>query len=123
MRDFHQLEVWKYAHELALDVYRAVGTFPAEELYGLTSQLRRASASIPINIAEGCGRDGDVDFARFLQIAAGSASEVEYELLLARDLGYLAPDVYTDLHAQTRRAKQMLFRFIEHLRRRPSPET
>ena len=100
-----------------------MGAFPTEERYGLTGQLRRAATSIPINIAEGCGRDGDVDFARFLQIAAGSASEVEYELLLAHDLGYLADEVYTDLDAQTRRAKQMLYRFIEHLRRGPSPET
>ena len=83
MKDFRQLKVWDKSHELALSIYRATKDFPKEELYGLTSQIRRASMSIPTNIAEGCGRNTDADFARFLQMAMGSASETEYHLLLA----------------------------------------
>jgi four helix bundle protein len=90
MQDFRQLKVWEKAHHLALEVYKATSTFPKEEIYGLTSQLRRASGSIPTNIAEGCGRNTDADFARFLQIAMGSASETEYQLILAYDLEFLS---------------------------------
>ena len=86
MRSFRELEVWKQAHQLTLDVYRVSKPFPREELFGLTGQVRRSAASIPANIAEGCGRDGEAEFARFLGIAMGSASELEYHLLLVRDL-------------------------------------
>ena len=89
MRDFRQLNVWERAHALTLDIYRATATFPREEIYGITSQLRRCGASVAANIAEGCGRNGNGDFHRFLNIAAGSAVEVEYFLLLARDYGVL----------------------------------
>ena len=89
MKDFRQLKVWEKAHQLALQVYKTTVNFPREELYGLTSQIRRSSMSIPTNIAEGCGRHTDAEFARFLQIAMGSASETEYQLLLARDLEFL----------------------------------
>ncbi len=89
MQEFRNLKVWEKAHALTLDVYKASRSFPREEMYGLTSQMRRASVSIGANIAEGACRRGDVDFARFLQMAAGSASEVEYHLLLARDLNLL----------------------------------
>jgi four helix bundle protein len=88
MKDFRQLKVWEKSHQLALSVYKATKKFPKEELYGLTSQIRRASMSIPTNIAEGCGRNTDKEFARFLQIAMGSASETEYQLILARDLEF-----------------------------------
>jgi four helix bundle protein len=88
MKDFRQLQVWQRAHTFVLELYRETNSFPREELYGLTSQVRRASVSIPSNIAEGCGRRGDAKFARFCQIAMGSASEAEYQLLLARDLGF-----------------------------------
>ena len=83
MKDFRDLKVWSKAHNMALSAYRLTVHFPKEEMYGLTSQIRRAGASIPANIAEGCGRDGDGELARFLQIAAGSASELEYHLLLS----------------------------------------
>ena len=86
MQDFRNLKVWDKAHTLTLDVYKTSKSFPREEMYGLTSQIRRASVSIGANIAEGACRRGDVDFARFLQIAAGSASELDYHLLLSRDL-------------------------------------
>jgi len=83
MKDFRELKVWEKAHQLTLEVYKATTIFPKDELYGLTSQIRRACASIPANIAEGCGRRGDAEFARFLGIAMGSASELDYHLLLA----------------------------------------
>ena len=89
MKDFRQLQVWEKAHTLTLSVYRLTAEFPIQERYGLTSQVRRASASIAANIAEGCGRNSDGDFHRFLATAMGSAVEVEYFLLLARDLGFL----------------------------------
>ena len=93
MRDFRDLKVWHKAHRLTLEVYETTRTFPVEERYGVTSQIRRAATSIPTNIAEGCGRYGERELARFVSIAAGSASEVEYLVLLAADLGYLtAPD-------------------------------
>ena len=87
MRSFKELLVWQKAHRFALDVYGATRDFPSEERFGLTSQLRRSAASIASNIAEGCGRVGGRDLARFLSIAAGSASEAEYQLLLSCDLG------------------------------------
>jgi len=108
MKDFRQLMVWEKAHQLALTVYKATAKFPKEELYGLTSQIRRASMSIPTNIAEGCGRNTDAEFARFLQIAMGSASETEYELILARDLEFLANDNYESLHNEVEEVKRML---------------
>lgn len=86
MQSFRNLRVWKKSHSLTLDVYASSRTFPREEMYGLTSQMRRSSASIGMNIAEGCCRKGDIEMARFLQMAMGSASELEYQLLLARDL-------------------------------------
>ena len=92
MRDFRQLLVWEKAHAFTLEIYKVTSRFPKEELYGLTSQLRRASASIAANIAEGFGRGGNVELARFLQIAMGSAFEVEYHVLLARDLGLITKE-------------------------------
>ena len=86
MKDFRELQVWRKAHELTLAVYQITASFPREELYGLTAQLRRAGSSIAANLAEGCGRNGDAELARFCSIAMGSASELEYHLLLARDL-------------------------------------
>jgi four helix bundle protein len=91
MQDFRNLLVWKKAHELVLEIYRQTGGLPKSEMYGLTSQIRRAAASIPENIAEGCGKHGDAELARYLQIAMGSASELEYELILANDLNYFEP--------------------------------
>jgi four helix bundle protein len=92
MRDFRQLRVWEKAHHFTLEIYKVTAKFPKEELYGLTSQLRRASASIAANIAEGFGRGGNVELARFLQIAIGSAFEVEYHILLAKDLGLITKE-------------------------------
>lgn len=113
MRDYRKLEVWSKAHALCLDVYRATRAFPEDEKYGLTSQLRRASVSIPANIAEGCGPDSRATFARYLQIAAGSASELDYLILLSTDLGMLrAPD----LASLITEVRKMLTAFIVRLR-------
>src|SRR5271165_6306704 len=102
MRDFRQLEVWVLAHQLVLRVYNVTQEFPKHELYGLTSQMRRCSVSIAANIAEGCGRTGNGDLHRFLSMAMGSAVELEYFLLLSRDLG-LVSDIYEGLNSQTQR--------------------
>lgn len=116
MKNFRDLKVWEKAHQLTLSTYRATASFPTTEKYGLTSQLCRSAASIPANIAEGCGRDGDRDFSRFLQIGMGSASELEYHLLLSHDLGYLETSVYDELQRPTIEVKRMLSSFIRKLR-------
>ena len=117
MQDFRSLKVWDKAHALTLSIYRATATFPRDEMFGLTSQLRRACASIPGNIAEGCGRGSDADFARFLQVAMGSASETDYHLLLARDLGYLETSKYDELLQAITEVKRMLNAFLQTVRR------
>ena len=108
MKNFRNLNVWKKAHSIVLDVYKATANFPKEELYALTSQTRRAASSIPTNIAEGCGRGTDADFGRFLQIAMGSASELEYHLLLAYDLKFLNQILYKKLDDDVTEVKRML---------------
>jgi four helix bundle protein len=117
MRDFRNLQVWDKAHSLTLNVYKATMSFPKEELYGLTSQIRRSSASIPTNIAEGCGRNGEAELARFISISMGSASELEYQLLLAHDLNYLDQDTYTNLHEKVIEVKRMLAGFFKTLKK------
>jgi four helix bundle protein len=108
MRDFHGLIVWQKAHALTIEIYRITKRFPDDERFGLTSQIRRSAASIGANLAEGCGRGGENEFARFVQIALGSASEVEYHLLLAKDLGYLANEEFTALTSSIHEVKRML---------------
>lgn len=115
MRDFQELKVWQKAHRVALDVYRQSKGFPADERFGLTAHVRKSATSIPSNIAEGCGRGGDKELARFLSIAAGSASELEYQLLLARDLGYLPSDAHAHLTEQVTEVRRMLYRFMQSL--------
>ncbi len=121
MKDFRQLKVWQIAHQFVLDVYSSTNRFPREELYGLTSQARRSALSIPSNIAEGCGREGDVELARFLQIAMGSASEVEYQLLIAKDLRWLEEQNYQRLNNQVCEIKRMLSAFLKRLRSKDTP--
>jgi len=113
MRSFKDLKVWQKGHELTLSIYRATKSFPRDELYGLTSQLRRAAASIPSNIAEGCVRGSGPDFRRFLQVALGSASEVEYHILLSHELGYLDRNQYESLSGNATELKRMLTSFIQ----------
>jgi four helix bundle protein len=116
LKDFRKLQVWEKSHRLALQVYKVTATFPRAELYGLTSQIRRASVSIPANIAEGCGRSGDAELARFLHIAMGSASELEYHFLLAHDLGLLNDLDYGPLAREVTEVKRMLTSFIQTLK-------
>ena len=116
MKDFRNLKVWQKAHQLTLAVYRISANLPREELYGLTSQLRRASSSISANLAEGCGRNGDAELARFCSMAMGSASELEYHLLLAIDLKLIHPKEYADLAQRTSEVKRMLGGFLGKLR-------
>jgi four helix bundle protein len=116
LRDFKELKVWERSHRLTLAVYNFTAAFPKEELYGLTSQARRSCAAIPANIAEGCGRGSNSDLARFLQIALGSASELEYHLLLARDPSLLTGEVHERLTSEVTEIKRMLAAFIESLR-------
>jgi four helix bundle protein len=116
VRDFRELKVWWKGHELVLDLYRATAGFPREEMYGLVSQVRRSVVSVPANIAEGCGRGGDAELARFMRISMGSASELEYHLLLAKDLNYLQPQDYDRLVERTREVKRMLAPFINRLK-------
>jgi four helix bundle protein len=108
MQDFKKLAVWEKSHELVLEVYRVTARLPERNYPGLISQLRRASASIPANIVEGCGHASQAEFARFLQLAGASALEVAYHLLLARDLGALTAVQYARLEARTIQVRQML---------------
>ena len=116
MKDFRDLKVWEKAHQLTLAVYKSTKRFPRDEVYGLTGQIRRACASIPANVAEGCGRGGDAELARFLQIAMGSASELEYHFLLAHDLGLLDDSVYDELTGEVTEVKRMLTSFLQKLK-------
>lgn len=115
MRDFKELKVWAKAHQIALSIYKATVTFPKEEMYGLTSQMRRASVSIAANIAEGCGRKSKADFAHFLQMALGSASELEYLLILANELKLLMSKQADLLINDVIEIKRMLTVFIQKL--------
>ena len=116
MRDFHKLGIWQRSHQLTLDVYKASKSFPKDELFGLTSQIRRAASSIPTNIAEGCGRASNKDYAHFLQIAIGSASEVEYELLLAHDLEYINDEAFNKLTSETIAIRKMIIKYQSELK-------
>jgi four helix bundle protein len=122
LQDFTQLKVWQKAHELTLAVYGVTRKFPREELFGITSQIRRSTASIAANLAEGCGRNGSGDFAHFCAIALGSASETEYHLMLARDLKLLDPKDYQRLADQTSEVKRMLTRLPQRVRVQPRTE-
>src|SRR4029079_7882544 len=115
MRNFQKLEVWKKAHELTLTIYRLSANFPNHERYGLTSRLQRASASIGANLAEGCGRETDADYRRFAQMASGSACEVEYHLILARDLSLVEVATHDVLNAEINEIKRMLCGLTHYL--------
>lgn len=116
MKNFRDLKVWLKAHELALDVFRISKSFPKEELFGLTSQLRRAALSIPTNIAEGCGRGSDTDFARFIQIAIGSASEAEYLIFFSKELNFIDESKFAILNQGVIDIKKSLTALIKKLK-------
>ena len=119
MRDLRKIQVWQKSHELTLRLYKVTLVFPKEELYGLTSQIQRSSASIPANIAEGCGRDTQTELARFVHIASGSASELDYHLLLAHDLGFIKKGIYQELETAISEIKRMLHGFEKSVSSNP----
>ena len=115
MRDFKKYDIWKLSHQLTLDIYSLSKGFPSSEMYGVTSQIRRASSSIPTNISEGCGRDSDAEFNRFLTISLGSASETEYLLILSKDLNYISNDSFDKLNSQVNTIKQKIYSLKQKL--------
>jgi four helix bundle protein len=116
MRNYRDLVVWRRSHQFVLRIYRLTDEFPRHEAFGLTSQIRRASVSIPTNLAEGCGRWGDGEMGRFVKIAMGSASEVDYLTLLACDLGYVSTPDYTELASELSEIRRMLTGLYKQLR-------
>ncbi len=114
-KTFEKLQVWHVTHDLVLNIYKATNHFPRHELYGITSQLRRASMSVPTNIVEGRARNTTKDFKRFLYHSRGSLEEVEYLLILAKDLGYLEQALYQELESLCGRANAMLNGLIKSL--------
>lgn len=117
MRDYKKLDVWFKAHQLTLFIYKEIlPKMPVEEKFALTSQLRRSSYSIPLNIAEGCGKNTNKDFTHYLDIALGSAHEVEYTCLLIFDLSYILPQLYEEVNKAINEVKAMLISFIKYLR-------
>jgi four helix bundle protein len=123
MQNYKDLKVWEKSHQLTLKVYQLTLSFPKEELYGLTSQLRRASSSIPANIAEGCGKNGQNEFAHFLNISLGSANETEYFLILAKDLRYLDQSNFEQLFDNINEIKAMLISLVNKVRNKEPLKT
>ncbi|MBA3648906.1 MAG: four helix bundle protein [Chitinophagales bacterium] len=111
MRNFKELLIWQKSHSLCLRIYKITLSFPKEELYGIVSQMRRSSSSIATNIAEGCGRNSNPDFRRFLTIASGSASELEYQLLLAKDLIFITEQDFLSLSEIVTDVRKMIYTF------------
>ncbi|CAN5228441.1 four helix bundle protein [soil metagenome] len=116
MQNYKNLKVWEKAHHFTLEVYGFSKSFPKEEIYSLTNQLRRSASSIPANIAEGCGKNTQPDFAKYLNTALGSANEAEYFILLSKDLGYLQNDNYENLTSLINEIKSMLIALIIKVR-------
>lgn len=115
MRNFEELAIWQKGHALTLKVYLSTKTFPKEEIYGLVSQMRRSSSSIPTNIAEGCGRRSDLELRKFLVISSGSCSELHYQFMLSRDLGFISEDLYKELCEQVIEIRKMIHAFVQKL--------
>jgi len=116
VRNYEELEVWQKAHALTISLYRVTECFPRSEMFGLTSQIRRAAGSVGANLAEGCGRWGEAELARYVQIAMGSASESQNHLRLARDLGLLSPPQYVATLKDLTSVRQMLTALLQTLR-------
>ncbi|MFM6924070.1 MAG: four helix bundle protein [Ferruginibacter sp.] len=116
MQNYKDLKVWEKAHQFTLMIYEASKNFPKEEVYGLTNQLRRAASSIPANIAEGCGKNSNIDFAKYLNISLGSANESEYFTLLAKDLSYINAEKSDALYKQINEVKAMLIALLAKVR-------
>jgi four helix bundle protein len=116
MRDYQQLEIWQRSHKLTLRVYNLTQSFPKEEIYGLVSQMRRSASSIPTNIAEGCGRNSSPELNRFLVIAAGSSSELQYQFILSRDLKYISDPIFKELFDEITQIRKMIYSYCERLK-------
>jgi len=115
MRDFKKYDIWKISHVFTLKIYELSKSYPKDEIYGIVSQIRRASSSIPTNISEGCGRTSDAEFNRFLTIALGSASEVEYLIILSKDLNYIDEDSFTELNQEINIIKRKIYTLKQKL--------
>jgi four helix bundle protein len=116
MRNFQELLIWQKSHQLTLKIYSSTRSFPKEEIFGLTSQVRRSSSSISANIAEGCGHDSNAEFKRYLAIALGSTNELEGHLILAKDLEYLSNPTFIELSAATIELRKMIYSFKQNIR-------
>ena len=116
MRDFKKYDVWKLSHQFTLKLYKVIEKFPSTEIYGISSQIKRASVSIPTNIFEGCGRSSDAEFNRFLTISLGSACETEYLLLLSKDLKFLSIDLYEELNNEINLIKKKIYSLKQKLK-------
>lgn len=116
MKDYRKIQAWQKSHELVLQVYKTTEVFPAKEIYGVTSQVRRAAMSVPTNIAEGYGRSTDSEIARFMDITLGSLNEIEYLLYLSVDLKYCAKQAFDDLSDKIIEIRKMLTAFTKTLR-------
>lgn len=117
MRDYTLLTSWQKGHSLTLKIYKLTSAFPKQEMYGLSSQMRRSASSIPTNIAEGCGRNSTAELNRFFVIAAGSSSELEYQLLLSKDLNYIDINAYNELKDEVVQIRKMIYSFCAKLTR------
>lgn len=115
MRDFKKLDIWKRSYQLTLKIYQISLGFPKTEMFGLTSQMRRASSSIPANIAEGCGRESDVEFKRYLTIAYGSANELETFTMLSKDLNYVNIELFQEIENEIIEIRKMIYSMIKHV--------
>ena len=115
MRNFYELLIWQKSHQLTLKIYSISVGFPTEEIYGLVSQMRRSSSSIPANIAEGCGQNSNPEMRRFLIISAGSCSELEYQLYLSKDLNYIQETAFKELSESVIEVRKMIRSFIKNL--------
>lgn len=118
MKNFKELLIWQRSHQLVLDIYLITKSFPKEEVYGLTSQIRRSCSSIPTNIAEGCGRNSDAEMNRFLIIAQGSATELEYQIILSKDLSYISTEILNTLSLELTEIRKMINTFSQKIRLR-----
>lgn len=116
MRDFKKYDIWKLSHALTLKIYNITKSYPKEEIYGIISQIRRASSSIPTNISEGCGRDSDLEFNRFLTIALGSASEVEYLIILSKDLNFIDENSFICITEEINVIKRKIYSLKQKLK-------
>jgi len=113
MRNFQELSIWLKSHLLTLKIYSVTKNFPKDEMFGIISQMRRSSSSIPTNIAEGCGRNSNREMKRFLIIATGSCSELEYQLILSKDLKYLIETTYKELESELIEIRKMIYAFTK----------